>query len=394
MRQFSYAPVADVVHVGAPAIWVGGLLVLAAVLTVVRGRALGRAARRLSTTVLAAVLVVAAIGLARAFTELSAVDQLWTRYGSALLVESGVLAVLVALGYVNRRPRPRPVLLAEIAALSVLLVAVFALSGSHPGVRQPAAASGALALPPPDVLALAAQNVRKAVTIAVRPAGEQTEVTVGVIGPDGLAANGLSVRVNGVSAVGCGRGCYRAVLPGHPVEARVDAGTGTVAFPLHTMTGPASELVATAARKLSAATSTVYLDRLSSGPGHTIVTLWKEQAPDRLSYVIDDGTAGIAIGARRWDRFSRGARWVASPQTPLRIPALPWIGPLTNFQIIAADRTTWTVAFLDRSTPAWFRVRIDRHTGRLMSFAMTAAAHFMADEYLAYDGKVVIRPPR
>ena len=74
MRQFSYAPVADVVHVGAPAIWVGGLLVLAAVLAVVRGRALGRAARRLSTAALAAVLVVAAIGLVRAFTGLSAVD--------------------------------------------------------------------------------------------------------------------------------------------------------------------------------------------------------------------------------------------------------------------------------------------------------------------------------
>ncbi len=392
--QLSYAPVADVLRAGAPAVWAGGLLVLAAVLTIVRGCPLGPAARRLSTIALAAVLVVAAIGLVRAFTELSSVDGLWTRYGFALLVQSGVLAVLVALGYVNRRPRRRPVLLGEIAGLAVLLVAAGALTGSHPGLRQPLAASGPIALPPSDVLALAAQDVRRAITIAVQPAGTQTEVTVGVLGPDGLAVNGLPVRVNGLRTVACGRGCYRAVLPGRPVDARVDAGTGTVVFPLHTTTGPAAELVETAARKLSAATSTVYLDRLSSGPGHTIVTLWKEQAPDRVSYVIDDGVAGIAIGGRRWDRFSRGARWVVSPQTPLEIPALPWLGPLTNFQILAADSAGWTVAFMDRSTPAWFRARIDRRTGRLRSFSMIAASHFMNDEYLSYDGKVVIRPPR
>ena len=164
-------------------------------------------------------------------------------------------------------------------------------------------------------------------------------------------------------------------------------------FPLHTVPGPGAGLVARAGELLRTATSTVFRDRLSSGPGHTLRTLWKEQAPDRLSYVIDGGAAGIVIGDRRWDRDAPGARWVASPQQPLRLPAVPWTTQITNFHILAAGRTGWTVAFLDRSTPAWFRARIDRRTGRLESFGMIAAAHFMADEYLSYDGKVVIRPP-
>ncbi len=393
-----YAPVADILHVAAAAIWLGGLVALAAVLALVPGAAAERAARRFSTIALAAVLVVAATGLVRALTELSSVHQLWTTtYGRALLVKTGLFAVVLVLSYANRRRLRRPIVLAEIAVLVVLVLAVGVLTGSRPGVRRPVAVAappaGPVALPPLGVLALAEQSVRKAVTIAVQPAGGGTEVTVSVLGPDGLAANGLPVRVNGVSAVVCGQGCYRALVPGRPAAARVDAGTGTVLFPLRTVPGPAAAIVAEAGRKLRTVTSTVYRDRLSSGPGHTIHTIWKEQAPDRLSYLVNDGTAGIVIGDRRWDRDSRGAPWVESPQTPLQLPAVPWIRPVTNLHILSEDATGWTIAFLDRSTPAWFRVRIDRSTGRLMSFRMIAASHFMHDEYLAYDGKVAIGPP-
>ncbi len=394
-----YAPVADVLHVVAAAVWLGGLVALAAVLTFEGGSAAERADRRFSTIALAAVLVVAATGLVRALTELASVHQLWTTtYGRALLVKSGLFAVLIVLGYFNRQRLRRPIVLAEIGVLVVLLLAVGVLTGSRPGVRQPAAlaaapVAGPIVLPPPGTLALAAQNVRKAITISVQPAGAQTEITVSVIGPDGLAANGLPVRVNRVSTVDCGQGCYRALVPGHPLAARVDAGTGTVVFPLHTVPGPAVALIARAAQELRTATSTVYSDRLSSGPGQTINTIWREQAPDRVSYVIDNGAAGLVIGPRRWDRAARGAPWVASPQEPLHIPALPWSGPITNAHILSEDSTGWTVAFIDRSTPAWFRVRIDRSTGRLGSFGMTAASHFMRDAYLAYDGKVNIQPP-
>ena len=50
-----YAPVADVLHVVAAAVWLGGLLALAAVLRFVPGRASARAGERFSTIALAAV---------------------------------------------------------------------------------------------------------------------------------------------------------------------------------------------------------------------------------------------------------------------------------------------------------------------------------------------------
>jgi copper transport protein len=394
-----YAPAADMLHVFAASIWLGGLLALAAVLTFVRGRATERVGRRFSGIALAAVLVVAATGLVRAVTELAAFHQIWTTtYGRLLLVKGALLLALVPLGFANRR-RPRlPVVLAELVVLAALILAAAVLTGSRPGVRRPAAAApvaaGPIALPPRDALALAAENGRDAVTIAARFTGGKTELTVTLLGPDGLGANGLPMRVNGLSATACGQGCYRALVPGRPLAARVDAGTGTVVFPLHTVPGPAAALVASAGRLLRTSTSTVYRERLSSGPGHTLRTLWKEQAPDRLSYVIDDGAAGIVIGDRRWDRAAPRGRWVASPQFPLHLPAVPWTSKLANFHVLAADSAGWTVAFLDRSAPAWFRVRIDRSTGRLDSFRMTAAAHFMRDEYLSYNRKVGIRPPR
>src|SRR5262249_58020679 len=92
--------VADVLHVGAAAVWIGGLLALAV--------ALPRASRRLSpeqrprftavlvprlaALALVSVLVIAATGLIRALSELSAVSQLRsTRYRRGLLVKSAVL---------------------------------------------------------------------------------------------------------------------------------------------------------------------------------------------------------------------------------------------------------------------------------------------------------------
>ena len=49
------------------------------------------------------------------------------------------------------------------------------------------------------------------------------------------------------------------------------------------------------------------------------------------------------------------------------------------------------LTFLDPSVPEWFRLTV---TGtRLKHVAMTAAAHFMADRYLRFDGPVTVSPP-
>ena len=49
------------------------------------------------------------------------------------------------------------------------------------------------------------------------------------------------------------------------------------------------------------------------------------------------------------------------------------------------------ITFFDRAIPAWFRVTLHRTRPSLMQ--MTAAAHFMVDRYVGFDGPVAISPP-
>ncbi len=111
---------ADLVHVWAAAVWLGGLLALVLSLwemrRVVRSarpaaspRARARerlsalVARRFSRVALAAVLLIAASGLARALAELTSVQQLWQlSYGRAILVKTGLLLALLVLAWINR----------------------------------------------------------------------------------------------------------------------------------------------------------------------------------------------------------------------------------------------------------------------------------------------------
>ena len=88
-------------------------------------------------------IVVALTGAARALAELSAVSQLWTTgYGRAILVKTGLFAVLLGLGSVSRSrvaagvERLRGVVLAEVAILLLgVVVAVALLTSLRPGRR-------------------------------------------------------------------------------------------------------------------------------------------------------------------------------------------------------------------------------------------------------------------
>ncbi len=49
------------------------------------------------------------------------------------------------------------------------------------------------------------------------------------------------------------------------------------------------------------------------------------------------------------------------------------------------------LTFLDRTIPAWFRVQLKDGLPNVQH--MTAAAHFMVDRYVGFDGPVVVSPP-
>jgi copper transport protein len=146
---------ANVIHVAAMTLWVGGLFALLFVLPAAtrrlegadRTRLLSSALLRFSPLALGAVIVLLATGLVQSFVEIRHLDLVFhTAFGRAVFIKLVLLLVLIGLGALNRRhtlPRLaaaaqagetpgnaghtiRSTLRAEIA----LLLAVFAVTGA------------------------------------------------------------------------------------------------------------------------------------------------------------------------------------------------------------------------------------------------------------------------
>lgn len=421
------AVVSDVLHLGAAAFWIGGLLSIG-VLVPAAARAAGEAAdvgdatvRRYSALALPAVALLLAAGIARTWTELSGVGDLWsTTYGALVLAKIGLLAVLVVLGGLARRRLAAHGLRAIVAAELVLLAAVLGLVAVLTDVAparnagaQPVRAApprGPVVLPPRDAVVLAGEDDELAVTVGASPRGEGVRLQVGVLGPDGKGVDRLGVRVSlggrTAGAAPCGFGCYAATLPrGRAGTLRVRvarpdgrARTLALALPAAWPAPPAPAIVARAARVFRALRSVSIRERLGSSAKDVIHTRYLLAAPNILTYDIAGGPKAIVIGDRRWDR-DPGGPWVESGAQPGPQPEPFWgTDPVTNAHLLRRERldgrATQVVSFLDRSIPAWFTIRVDAATGRMLELEMTATAHFMRHRYSAFDAPVDVRPPR
>jgi copper transport protein len=102
----------DVAHVLAMSAWLGGLVLLLACVPVAtralaapeRSRLLAATLVRFSPLALGAVGVLLATGVTQALLEVRSLDAFTsTAYGRAVLIKAGLLAVLIALGAVNRQ---------------------------------------------------------------------------------------------------------------------------------------------------------------------------------------------------------------------------------------------------------------------------------------------------
>jgi copper transport protein len=394
---------ADLVHLAAVAFWIGGVLQLAIVVP----RALRpQLVRRFTPFAIAAVALLGASGVVRAFNELSAVHQLWTTsYGQSLLVKTGVLAGLLALGWLNR---VRTVVRVELALFAVVIGAVAVLTNVRPGKDYATAAkheqSG------PATVEYAGQDNDLAVGIAVTPKRNAVEVRARILGFKGPVA-GLDVRFGlehrQSTASSCGLGCYGATLPlaGKPraLSVRV-TGQGRAPATLH-FAGPAQwpappglAIVRRAERTIDSLQTLVVHSRLASDAKHEVTTVYKMAAPDRLSYRNGDGSGSVIIGHTRWDT-DNGKHWVESPQDPaLQQPAPFWPPAITNPRVLRTDRVdgrpVWVVSFLDAATPAWFTAWIDRSTYRTLRLQMVAVAHFMRDRDGPFDAPLSVEPPK
>ena len=419
--------VADVLHVAAAAVWIGGLLSLAVALPrasrrlepAQRARFTAVLVSRLSAIALVSVALLAATGLVRVLSELSAISQLWTSgYGRALLVKTGLLAVLVGIGWLNRsrlvprgsrtggRVALRRNAVVELALLAGIVTAVAFLTDLAPGrqlalaVARPAVAPPQPIQPPPTGAAvLAGQSNDRAVGLAILP-GRQVQATV--LGPDNRGVDRLSVSFHGqgrtIAGRPCGPGCYRAVRSLSGKRITVSLGRGpSVTFVLPTRPRPASGLVARARAAFDSLRSLVIHEHLASSPTAQISALWQIERPNRLTYVTSDGASAVVIGARRWDRNGRGP-WQPSAQTPLQLPAATWSPVWRNANALGwtkvGGRRARLLSFFDPVLPAWFEVAVDPRSALPLRLQMIAAAHFMHHRYTNFNRPLRIVPPR
>ncbi len=414
----------DFVHLGATAVWIGGLVCLAYLVPqatatmpeLERDRLYARVAGRFSAIALASVAVLAASGVGRALFEFSAVSQLWsTGYGRAVLAKTALFLSVVALAWVNRyrlvpllaaaagrrqrnpTNRLRRSTVAELVLLAGAVAAVAVLTQLRPARQRVVAASPAVAtparapLPPRGALVLARESGELAVGLAVRPVRRGTELTATVLGQDGNGYRGAPISVEGAGRP-CGAGCARTVVPGRPPHVSVSVGGTQIGFEVPARAAPADGLQRAARRAFRRLGSLVIDERLASGPGNAQRSRLTVVAPDRLEFRIPGGPAGIVIGGRRWDR-EPGGRWIPSGQSRLDLPA-PYWGPASrNAYVVGGDARRAVVTLLDPRLPAWFRITIDRRTRLPLKLQMTAAAHFMTDRYSSFDRRLTVSPP-
>lgn len=307
--------------------------------------------------------------------------------GGAVLVVPIAAAVLL---------RPGPGAQASAAPAAVAGTAV--LSPAQP--RFPA--------PPHGAVVFSRQLGSDALALGVVPQRGKTLVQASVVGPRGNGVSGLSVvfTVQGAAqaAAACGPGCYRATVGtnGRPstVDIAIQGGPAArwrVALPAAWPPPDGSALLARAGAVWRSLRSLSFSESLASGPGRTVRSTWQVQAPDRVAYRITGGWAGIVVGERRWDRSAAGRRWVPSAQTRLTQPIPNWV-KVADAHVLGSTtlhgRPVWRVSFYDPVTPAWFTVLLDKATLRTLETRMTATAHFMRDDYGAFNATPAILPPR
>jgi copper transport protein len=399
-RSWIELPV-DLLHVAAASIWLGGLVGLALVLH--GGGERPGLLRRFSNLAAASVVVLAATGVVRALSELRSVSQLWTTgYGRVLVVKTGLLALLVALGWLNRyRLVPRFAVGAlrrnvafELVVFAGLVAAVGLLTDLRPGrdrVAQAAvtSAKGPPPLPDPGMVVQAREAGDYAVALGLRA----SRARVFVLGQDGNGINGLAVAINGSTAGSCGAGCYESTLPTVTQRVRVTVGGTPLVFRTARHARTADEILARATRAFRALRSVDYVERLASSLRDKVVADFTLERPNRLEYRIKGGASGIIIGSRRWDKVPKG-KWIPSGQEPTPQPEPIWAGHATNVYVLRTTPSAYVVSFFKPVGPVWFTVRLGRRTLLPSDLRMTAAAHFMTHRYTRFNAPRRIKAPR
>ena len=441
------AVLTDWVHLLAAAVWVGGIAQIAIMwLPVVQGagrelrrEVMTQVLRRFGKVALPAFLVVAATGLTNAVIQLGRVDAFWeTSYGRVLALKVAVVALIALASYWHAlRIRPRllaanphpserlerrhwrllstePLLAVGVAAMAAALVA-FPLpprqlgeTGEEAAEARARAACDPCPLPRPrrGELAVAEQAGSRIAAFSLRREGDRVSGTLRLLDSNGSPVD-APVRVLRASPESCGLGCWRFRIEGAgdlvTVAVEEKGRTYRASVPSRWRqagSARARRLVEAAQTTMRTLESLEERERLTSGPGTFVRTLYRFEAPDRFSYRTSSSAASVVIGRRQWTRTA-GTPWLKGEFGGLKAfrtrDFFRWTPYAQTVRLLGVrrqdGRRVAEVALMDRATPVWFRLTIDLDRMRVLRDRMVTRAHFMDRRYLAFNERVDITPP-
>ena len=433
----------DWIHLLAAAVWVGGIAQLALTWLPLIKR-LGQEARsavmrsvlaRFGRVALPAFLVVVASGLTNALIQLGQLQALWqTSYGRVLAVKIALVGLIALASYAHAlRLRPR-ILTANPHPETKLERRHWRLLSVEPwlgaGVVLAVAALVAFPLPPRQLNETnEAQAAAPCEPSCPLPTAHADRLPVATHAGSDIAAFWLERQGDRLTGTirtldlnqkpvdaevsldgqlsGCGTGCWRfsASAHGSELEAAV-----SVAGEQHQVQVPIdwdrqrvkdAHAVLTRAQQAMRGLRTAQMDEsVTSGLGNTVRTHYRFRAPDRMEYRTQSGAHLIAIRKTAWESLHGG---------PYRKSPLGGPGPEGGIQFaqffrwtiygrsvrwLSSDDRVVRLALFDQATPIWFRLTIDRASGRVVRENMIAPGHFMQRRWFAFNAPVRIAPPR
>ena len=431
----------DWLHLVSGAVWLGGIALLVLIWWP-EVRFTRRIARLgIARHVLAPFGPVAAAGFALAVstgvvslvTQLGRVAALWdTSYGRLLafkLVFVGLIAAASAAHALRLRPRllaanPHPperlerrhwrLWRAEPVLGLAVVAAVAGLVAFPLPPRQLAQAGEARAevcdpcpLPRPaaDELAVADAAGSHIVAAWIRRTPAAVTGTIRVLDFRGRPSD-VPVELAG-AAGSCGEGCRRF---------RLEAGADTVDVALrekgrrHAASLPARwdaagsrrarALLARAEETMRGLRGIREVERISSGPGTGARTEYRLRAPDRLAWRTGRGVESVVVGDRQWIRTTSGPWREGQYGSGLAFKTRSWFAWRRYARTVRllgerteGGRRLLELALMDEGTPVWFRLTIDRGSGRVLSERMVARARFADTTFTDFGRRFAIAPP-
>ena len=450
-RLSGVALTADLVHLIAASVWLGGLVNLA-IAWVPRLPGMGVAGRRrivkvvlprFGAVALPAFFTLVVAGALNAATELGSPQALWSAaYGRVLIVKTALVGVVALLSY-KHALRLRPRLLASRDFDVRLERRHWRLLASEPivGAGIVVAAALLLAYAPPIDLSRVVATASVPAGTARDASAEGSQLSVaGEAGPyivNALVnrdAHGVNVevhtltalqqpvplplRVPGIASTGrCGVGCTRLAMPGSPATLAVDVTSRgqayRVSLPIRYDPGASADagrILETLQRSQQDLRSVAIRETLGSGTGAPEVTAYRVGMPDRFAYRLSrDGrlvSDTTIIGAHEWTRAAGQTRWQASVYggggPPFSAAGyLGWWTPfaeqpqlLDRFRAGADERAdVATVSRIPGLGTVWLRIAIDVTHRRVLRIGMITTAHFMTQTWGAFNAVATIAPP-